>query len=135
MTQKEINNIAYDIVACAIEVHRYLGPGLLENIYEECLIEEMKSFGLEVQSQLRLPVDYKGKIMKTEYRIDLLVEDCIIVEIKAVKEMNPIYKAQLLTYLKLTDMPKGLLINFYTDNITKSLISMVTKEFSKLPVE
>lgn len=135
MTQKEINNIAYDIVACVIEVHRYLGPGLLENIYEECLIEEMKSFGLEVQSQLRLPVDYKGKIMKTEYRIDLLVEDCIIVEIKSVKEMNPIYKAQLLTYLKLTNMPKGLLINFYTDNITKSLISMVTKEFSKLPVE
>ncbi|MBA4410879.1 MAG: GxxExxY protein [Bacteroidota bacterium] len=135
MTQKYINDIAYKIVGCAIEVHKQLGPGLLESVYETCLIEELKSAGLKVQSQLYVPVNYKGKEVGTPLKLDLLVEDLVIVENKAVEAMIPLFSAQLLTYLKLTGKPKGLLINFNCENITKHLVSLVTDEFAKLPKE
>jgi GxxExxY protein len=136
MTQKELNEIAYDIVGCAIEVHKQLGPGLLESVYEECLIEEIKRLGLLVESQERIPLIYKGKLLKSELKLDIVVNNCIIVELKSVDEIHPVHKAQLLTYLKLTGIPKGLLINFNCDNITKSgLISFVTDNFAKLEKE
>ncbi len=136
MTQKELNEIAYDIVGCAIEVHKQLGPGLLESVYEECLIEEIKRIGLPVESQERIPLIYKGKLLKSEFKLDIVVNNCIIVELKSVDEIHPVHKAQLLTYLKLTGIPKGLLINFNCDNITKSgLISFVTDKFAKLEKE
>jgi len=112
MTQKEINDMAYKVVSCAIEVHKYLGPGLLESIYEECFIEELRLNGIPVRSQEKIPLVYKGILLKTELKLDVLVNECIIVELKAVDEINPLYKAQLLTYLKLAGLPKGLLINF-----------------------
>lgn len=133
ITQKHINEISYKIIGCAIEVHKHLGPGLLESVYEPCLIDEMRSAGLSVKSQIYVPVHYKGKDLGGSLKLDLLVNDLIIVEEKAVEQMIPLYKAQLLSYLKLTGKPKGLLINFHCENITEQIVSLVTEEFAKLP--
>ena len=135
VTQKYVNQISYRIVGCAIEVHKNLGPGLLESVYETCLIDELKSTGLSVSRQVKAPIYYKTKDLGSNLILDLLVENLVIVELKAVEIMIPIYTAQLLTYLKLTGKPKGLLINFNTENITKSLVPLVTEEFAKLPIE
>ena len=83
MTQRQINDLAYGIVSCAIEVHKQLGPGLLESIYEECFIEELTNNGFNVVSQEKIPLVYKGKILKSDLRLDILVNNCIIVELKA----------------------------------------------------
>ena len=133
MSQKEINDIAYKIVGCAIEVHKNLGPGLLESIYHSCLIEELIQSGLRVESQVYVPVIYKGKDLGGILKLDLLIENLVIVELKAVDVMIPLYKAQLLSYLKLTGKPKGLLINFHCENIVGQMIPMVTDDFAKLP--
>ena len=135
LTQKYISNLSYHIVGCAIEVHKYLGPGLLESVYESCLVEEMIEQGLPVERQVQVPINYKGKDLGSNLILDLLVNDLIIVELKAVEQMIPVFKAQLLSYLKLTGKPKGLLINFNCENITKQLVPLVTSEFSKLPVD
>ena len=133
ITQKYINEISYQIVGGAIEVHKQLGPGLLESVYHSCLVDELKEIGLKVQSQIHVPVNYKGKNLGGMLKLDLLINSLIVVELKAVEAMIPLYKAQLLSYLKLTKMPKGLLINFHCENITKQLVPLVTDEFSKLP--
>ena len=135
ITQKYINEISYKIIGCAIEVHKQLGPGLLESVYEACFIDELLNAGLEVKSQVLVPVYYKGKEVGGNLKLDLLVNDIIIVEEKAVEVMIPLFKAQLLSYLKLAEKPKGLLINFNCENIKEQLVSMVTKEFAKLPEE
>lgn len=134
-TQKSINQLVFDIVGCAIEVHRNLGPGLLESIYELCLIEELKQNGFKVESQVKIPVFYKGKELNAEYRIDLLVNELIIVELKSVEVLILVYKAQLLTYLKLMKKCKGIIINFNVESITKYVVPMVTAEFAKLSKE
>jgi GxxExxY protein len=131
-TQKIINDLAYKIVGCAIDVHKHLGPGLLESVYEVCLIEELTAIGLIVQSQVYVPIKYKGKDLGGKLKLDLLVNDLIVIELKAVEVMIPLYKAQLLSYLKLTGKPKGLLINFNCENIVEQLVPLVTTEFSKL---
>jgi GxxExxY protein len=128
-----VNDIAYKIVGCAIEVHKQLGPGLLESVYETCFVEELNSQGFDVKRQVAVPINYKGKDLGTTLVLDLLINDLIIVELKAVEMMIPVFKAQLLSYLKLTGKPKGLLINFHCENIKDNLIPMVTDEFSKLP--
>ena len=133
VTQEYINKTSYKIIGCAIEVHNHLGPGLLESVYETCLIEELKNAGLSVQSQINIPIYYKGKDIGGTLKLDILVNDLIIIELKAVEQMIPLYKAQLLSYLKLTNKPKGLLLNFNSENIKKQLISLVTEEFGKLP--
>lgn len=133
ITQKYINEISYKIIGCAIEVHKHLGPGLLESVYEACFIDELKNSGLNVKSQLYVPVLYKGKDLGGILKLDLLIEDLIIVEEKAVEVMIPLYKAQLLSYLRLTGKPKGLLFNFHCENIKDQLVSLVTEEFAKLP--
>jgi GxxExxY protein len=135
ITQKSVNDLSYKIVGSAIEVHKELGPGLLEIIYEKALVHEPELKGFKFDSQKQIPVDYKGKSIECNLRLDILVEDLVIVELKAVETMLPLFQAQLLTYLKLLKKPKGLLINFNVENITKSLIPLVTEEFSKLPVE
>lgn len=106
------NNIGTEIIDAAMSVHRELGPGLLESVYEECLIEELKEKGLKVQNQVRLPIVYKGKELKKEFIIDLLVEDIIIIELKAVEDLLPVHEVQLVTYLKLANKKLGYLINF-----------------------
>jgi GxxExxY protein len=109
---EEINRITEKIIGAAIEVHRTLGPGLLESAHETCLSFELAERGLEVDRQKPLPIVYKGTRLDAGYRLDLLVEDRVIVETKAVDQIAPIHQAQLLSYLKLSGCEVGLLINF-----------------------
>ncbi len=108
----EINQITEKIIGCAIEVHKQLGPGLLESAYEECLFYEIINSGLNVKKQLALPLVYKEIKLDAGYRIDLLVENKVIIEIKSVDAIADIHKAQLMTYMKLANIKLGLLINF-----------------------
>lgn len=107
-----LNSISGAIVDCSIRVHRELGPGLLESVYEVCLMKELMSEGLTVRRQVALPVFYKGENIGLDFKIDLLVEDEVIVELKTVDSILPVHEAQLLTYLKLSEKRLGLLINF-----------------------
>ena len=100
------------IIAAAIEVHKCLGPGLLESAYEECLCRELSLKGLSFERQKNLPVTYKGLSLDCGYRLDLLIEELVVVELKTVERIDPIHRAQLLTYLKLSDLWLGMLINF-----------------------
>lgn len=135
ITQKLVNQAAYDIVGCAIEVHKQLGPGLLETIYERCLIEELNLHGFDVISQVPVPIHYKGNSLDHDLKLDLLINNLIIVEIKAVEEMLPVFEAQLLSYLKLANKPKGLLINFNCNNIVDNMVPLVTQQFADLDLE
>jgi GxxExxY protein len=112
MTTNELNALSHRIIGCAMRVHAELGPGLLESAYEACLVYELQCEGLAVQRQLYLPLRYKGIEIDCGYRIDLIVEDAIIVELKTVSAILPVHSAQLLTYLRLTNRQLGLLINF-----------------------
>lgn len=105
----------------------------MESVYQSCLIEELTGAGLKVDSQVYIPIVYKGKDLGGCLKLDLLVENLVIVELKAVDVTIPLYKAQLLFYLKLTGKPKGLLINFHCENIVDSMVPMVTEIFAKLP--
>jgi GxxExxY protein len=100
------------VIGCAIEVHRTLGPGLLESIYEACLSDELASAGMTFARQLRLPVIYKGRTLDLCYQMDIVVEETLAVEIKSVHQVLPIHEAQLQTYLRLSGLPLGLLMNF-----------------------
>lgn len=135
ITKKLVNQIAYKIVGCAIEVHKELGPGLLESLYEECLIFELKNIGLKVTSQQQIIPVYKGIECSSRLRFDILVEDLILVENKSTSGFSPIDQAQLLSYMNLLEKPKGLLINYNVLNITtEGLIPLVNKYFAKLPL-
>ena len=111
-TKEEIDSLSNKIIGAAIEVHRLLGPGLLESAYEECLSKELDIRGIKVKRQVILPIEYKGIKIESAYRLDLLVEDKIILELKSVAAIEPIHESQLLTYLKLTKLWLGLVINF-----------------------
>ena len=100
------------IIAAAIEVHRYLGPGLLESAYEQCLCRELDRRGINFERQVALPIDYKGYRIDSGYRLDLVVDHRVVVELKAVRQLEKIHEAQLLTYLKMTGLNLGLLLNF-----------------------
>lgn len=115
------NDITYQIRGAIYDVYKTLGPGLLESVYEEALTYELQQRGLNVERQKPAPVQYKGMLLKTELRLDLLVEDKVIVELKSVDEIKPVYSKQLLTYLRLLGKKVGLLVNFNTDNILKSI--------------
>ena len=102
------------IIGLAIEVHRLLGPGLIESVYEHCLCFELRAAGLAFERQVAVPVIYKGQQLKADYRMDIVVERTVVVEVKAVESLLPVHQAQLLTYLKITRLPLGLLLNFNT---------------------
>ena len=112
MSEESSRRTTHAIVGAAIEVHRRLGPGLLESAYESCLHREMLLRGLRVEAQVALPIQYRGVQLDCGYRLDLLVEQSVLIEVKAVNKVLPIYKAQVMTYLKLTGLQLGLLINF-----------------------
>ncbi|MBX2934259.1 MAG: GxxExxY protein [Ferruginibacter sp.] len=133
MTKKEVTQLSYEITGCAIKVHKALGPGLLESVYEQCLKYELKQNGFAVQQQVVVPVVYEQIVMDTELRLDLLINDCVVVELKAIEHILPVHEAQLLTYMKLLKKPQGLLINFFTDNISKSMKPFVNEYFMSLP--
>ncbi|WP_269224088.1 GxxExxY protein [Flavobacterium sp. IMCC34518] len=109
MTENELSRVVFD---CALKVHQTLGPGLLESAYEECLFYELKKTGLEIQKQKPLPLVYEEVKLDVGYRLDIIIENKLILEIKSIDALNDIHFAQLLTYLKLTDCKLGLLINF-----------------------
>ena len=132
MTKAEVTDLSYKIVGCAIEVHKQLGPGLLESVYEKCLKHELRLNGFKVIDQVRVPVSYKGISLETDLRLDLLVNDMVVVELKAIENILPVHEAQLLTYMKLLKKPQGLLINFFTDNVTKSMKPFVNDFFKEL---
>lgn len=114
------------IIGGAIEVHRALGPGLLESVYEECLAHELDERGLKVQRQVPLPVVFKGKRLDCGYRIDMIVNDSVLLELKAIEKVLPVHEAQLLSYLKLSGKKVGLLLNFHVaylkDGITRRIL-------------
>lgn len=133
MTKKEVTRLSYQITGCAIKVHKALGPGLLESVYEKCLHYELLQRGFSVQQQLVVPVVYEDLTIDTELKVDLLVNDCVILELKATEKVPPVYEAQLLTYMKLLQKTQGLLINFFTHNITESMKPFVNEYFRVLP--
>lgn len=134
LTQNYLDALTHKIIGCAIEVHKELGPGLLESIYERCLIHELSLNDFEIQNQLAVPINYKGENLNCDLRLDLLVDDLVIVELKAVEKMNPLYDAQLLTYMKLLKKPKGILINFNCRNIFhEGQKTFVNEYFAALP--
>jgi GxxExxY protein len=108
----EFDDLSRSVIGCTIEVHRNLGPGLLESTYRQCLAHELSQAGISFQMELPLPVRYKGILLDCGYRIDLLVNGDVIVEIKSVESVLPIQHAQTLTYMRLAKVPVGLLINF-----------------------
>jgi len=118
---QRLNQITDKIIGYSIEVHRVLGPGLLESAYEECLCFELAQYGLEFMRQVPLPVIYKGVKLDCGYRMDLVVENLVIVEIKAVEHIIPVHEAQILSYLKLAGKPPGLLINFHVSLLKNGL--------------
>jgi GxxExxY protein len=109
------------VIGCAIEVHKQLGPGLLESTYEKCLLHELNLNGITTESQVALPIYYKRVKIETGYRLDLLVDSELIIELKSVDKLIPVYSAQLLTYMKLSNINKGLLINFNVKKLTDGL--------------
>lgn len=115
------NSLTGEVIAGAIEVHRDKGPGLIESIYERCLIHELELRSLSTVSQQVINVEYKGFVFDEPLRFDSLIENCLLVEAKAVRELLPIHKAQLLSYMKLLDVPLGLLINFHELKLTNGV--------------
>ncbi len=120
----DLNDITGEIVDAAIKVHKALGPGLLESAYKTCLAYELRKRGLKVETEVALPILYDGVVIDVGYRMDLLVEDQVPVELKAVSEIMPIFKAQLLSYLKLSDKRVGLLINFHVELLKDGIVRM-----------
>jgi GxxExxY protein len=123
----EINDITGQIIDAAMKVHTVLGPGLLESAYEACLTHELRKRGLHVETQKELPVVYDGVRLDVGYRIDLLVEGSVIMELKAVAELLPIHHAQLISYLKLSDLRVGLLVNFNVVRLKDGIKRMANK--------
>ena len=120
-----LNKLSKEAIGAALEVHSVLGPGLLETTYELSLQHELQLRGYEVQRQIPLPIEYKGLVVPEAYRIDLLLENQLVIELKAVETLQPIHSAQLLTYLKMSGKHLGLLINFHSDRLTEGIKRLV----------
>ncbi len=134
LTQRYIDDLTYEIVGCIIEVHKYLGPGLLESVYEKAFIRELELKGLTYKAQLTLPIEYKGIVLSGALRIDILIENIMLMELKAVEAILPVHEAQLLTYMKLMKIPKGILVNFNCANIVnEGKRTFVNEWYSSLP--
>jgi len=136
ITKIYLNDLTYKVIGCAIEVHKHLGPGLLESVYEKCFLKELEIRKIVYKSQLWVPLDYKGLHLDTELRLDVLVEDILCVELKAQEGLLPIHDAVLLSYMQMLQKPKGILINFHCVNIFKEgQKTLVNNLFSLLPEE
>lgn len=134
LTKTKLNQLTYEILGAAIEVHSELGPGLLESIYHDCMKIELHSRGIQFQTEMNVPVYYDNKKLETTLRCDLLIAEAIVVELKSVKQLEPVFDAQLMTYMKLLKVPKGILINFNCLSIFKEGQKTIVNElFRSLP--
>ena len=128
----DADRLSRDAIGAAIEVHRVLGPGLLESIYEKCMLKEFELRGIPVVTQENVRIEYKGLILEEELKFDLLVNGMLLVEIKAVQEVHPVHKAQLMSYMKLLNVPVGLLINFHqiklVDGVSRMMLPGANQE-------
>ncbi len=135
ITHKYLDELTYEVIGAAIEVHKLMGRGLLESVYQECLKEELIHRKINFLSELKIPVIYKSKKLNIDFRCDFLIENCLVVELKAITQFNEIHEAQLLNYMKLLKVPKGVLINFNCKNIfhegQKTLVNEYFKELPK----
>ena len=132
ITQTYLDELTYDVIGAAIEVHKTLGSGLLESVYQKCLEEELKYRNVNFQSEKSISVIYRDKELNVDFRCDFFIENCLVVELKSVNEMSSIFEAQLLTYMKLLKSPKGILINFNCFNIFKEGQKTFVNEYFKL---
>lgn len=136
MTKRYVNALTYKVLGCAIEVHRQIGPGLLESVYERCFMKELSLRGISYKNQLHVPLDYKGLSLEADLRLDVLVEDILCVELKAQEGILPVHEAVLLSYMRMLQKPKGMLINFHCVNIFRDgQRTLVNNLFSALPDE
>jgi len=136
ITKKYLNELTYRVIGCAIEVHRQLGPGLLESVYEKCFLKELELRRIEYKNRIWVPLEYKGLQLDTELRLDVMVEDILGVELKAQEGLLPIHDAILLSYMQMLHKPKGILINFHCVNVFKEgQKTFVNNLFSLLPEE
>ncbi len=120
-----VDKLSGEVIGAAIEAHRVMGPGLLESIYEKCLLRELELRGIPVLNQEEVIIDYKGIVFKENLKFDLLVDGCLLVELKAVNNILPIHKAQLLSYMRLVNAPLGLLINFHEFKLIDGLSRLI----------
>lgn len=136
ITKKYVNDLSYQIIGAAIEVHKYLGPCLLESVYKQCLQKELDIRGIVYTAEEKVSLGYKGMLVPAMLRYDLLVEDLITVELKAIDALLPIHDATTLSYMKLMYKPKGILINFHCTNIWKGgQKTLVNNNYAQLPDE
>ena len=134
ITQTYLDELTYDVIGAAIEVHKTLGSGLLESVYQKCLEEELKYRNINFQSEKTISVIYRDKEMNVDFRCDFFIENCLVVELKSVNEMSSIFEAQLLTYMKLLKSPKGILINFNCYNIfSEGQKTYINEYFKTIP--
>ena len=134
ITQKYLDELTYNVLGAAIEVHKLMGRGLLESVYQECLKEELRHRKINFLSELKIPVVYKNKELAIDFRCDFFVENCLVAELKAIMQFDEIHEAQLLNYMKLLKAPKGNLINFNCNNIFhEGQKTLVNEYFKQLP--
>ena len=133
MTKKEVTQLSFEVVNSAIRVHKELGPGLLENVYQECMEYDLERRWFQIESQKIIPISFEGLNTSSILRVDLFVENTIVVELKSVDHLLQVHTAQLLTYMRLLKAPQGLLINFYVDKITNGYKPYVNNFFNELP--
>ena len=132
VTQKYLDELSFNVIGACIEVHKTIGKGLLESVYHECLKEELSYRKINFFTEMNVPLVYRNKELNANLKCDLLIENCLVVELKAASELSPIYEAQLMTYMKLLKVPKGILINFNCFNIFKEGQKTFVNEYFKL---
>ncbi len=134
ISQKYLDELTYEVVGASIEVHKIMGRGLLESVYQKCIIEELKHRKINFLTEVKIPVIYKDKQLDVDFRCDVLVENCLVVELKHIIAISNVHEAQLLNYMKLLKSPKGLLINFNCFNIFREgQKTLVNEYFTNLP--
>lgn len=132
ITKSYLTDLTYQINGAAIEVHKFLGPGLLERVYHKCLKKELNLRGISFKSELLVPIVFKDLEIETDLRCDLFIENCIVLELKAIEIILPIHHAQLMTYMKLLESPKGILYNFHSVNLYKDGQKTFVNEYFRL---
>jgi GxxExxY protein len=132
ITQKKLDELSYELIGACIQVHKTIGKGLLENVYHQCLKEELSFRKINFFTEMKVPLIYRNKELNADLRCDLFVENCLVVELKAISEINGMHEAQLLTYMKLLKAPKGIIINFNCFNIFKEGQKTFVNEYFKL---